>query len=51
MCKVRQAVASTLPKIPESFMTEYETCYDKSYQTQEIALYYLWDNFPENPTA
>jgi aminopeptidase N len=50
--QVRQAVASTLPKIPESFMTEYESLlHDKSYQTQEIALYYLWNNFPENRTA
>src|SRR5690606_21035152 len=24
---------------------------DKSYQTQEIALYFLWKNFPENRSA
>ncbi|TRX35789.1 M1 family metallopeptidase [Flavobacterium sp. ZT3R18] len=44
--QVRQAVASTLQKIPEEFRTEYETLLnDKSYQTQESALYYLWNNF------
>lgn len=46
--KVRQAVAETLNKIPESFRMQYETLLDdKSYQTQEIALYNLWNNFPE----
>jgi aminopeptidase N len=49
--QVRQAVASTLQKIPEEFRTEYETLLDdKSYQTQEVALYYLWNNF-ENRRA
>jgi aminopeptidase N len=44
--QVRQAVASTLQKIPEEFRTEYETLLnDKSYQTQESALYYLWNSF------
>lgn len=47
--KVRQAVAENLSKIPEGFRTHYETLLeDKSYQTQEIALYFLWKNFPEN---
>ncbi|MFH7015641.1 M1 family metallopeptidase [Flavobacterium sp. FlaQc-47] len=47
--QVRQAVAASLPKIPEDFRTSYETLLnDKSYQTQEIALYYLWKNFPEH---
>jgi aminopeptidase N len=46
--QVRQAVASTLTVIPEEFRTEYESLLDdKSYQTQEIALYDLWNNFPE----
>ncbi|MFV8343286.1 M1 family metallopeptidase [Flavobacterium sp. XS2P39] len=46
--QVRQAVAATLNKIPESFKEQYETLLnDKSYQTQEIALYNLWNNFPE----
>lgn len=47
--QVRQAVAGSLAKIPEDFRTEYETLLnDKSYQTQEIALYYLWKNFPDH---
>nr|WP_314896804.1 M1 family metallopeptidase [uncultured Flavobacterium sp.] len=46
--QVRQAVAASLNKIPESFRVQYETLLDdKSYQTQEIALYNLWNNFPE----
>ena len=50
--QVRQAVAASLLKIPEGFRTEYETLLDdKSYQTQEIALYYLWRNFPEHRIA
>lgn len=45
--QVRQALASTLQKIPEEFRAEYETLLDdKSYQTQELALYNLWNNFP-----
>ncbi|UQD56931.1 M1 family metallopeptidase [Flavobacterium sp. K5-23] len=47
--QVRQAVASSLTKIPEDFRTLYETLLeDKSYQTQEFALYQLWNNFPEH---
>ncbi|MES2239049.1 MAG: M1 family metallopeptidase [Bacteroidota bacterium] len=46
---VRQAVAYTLPKIPEEFRASYETFLDdESYQTQEIALLYLWRNFPNH---
>jgi aminopeptidase N len=46
--QVRQAVATALPNIPKEFREEYETLlHDRSYQTQEIALYYLWNNFPE----
>ncbi|AOW10171.1 M1 family metallopeptidase [Flavobacterium gilvum] len=49
--QVRQAVASTLQKIPEEFRTDYENFLnDKSYQTQELALFYLWNNF-ENKRA
>ncbi|MDI5950924.1 M1 family metallopeptidase [Flavobacterium yafengii] len=45
---VRQAVAASLNEISESFRTQYETLLeDKSYQTQEITLYNLWNNFPE----
>ena len=46
--QVRQTVASTLTKIPEDFRSRYETLLDDpSYQTQEIALYWLWRNFPD----
>jgi aminopeptidase N len=45
---VRQAVAQTTNPIPENFRLQYETLLDdKSYQTQEIALFTLWNNFPE----
>ena len=46
---VRQEVAAGLSQIPEDFRLDYESLLnDKSYQTQEIALYYLWKNFPEH---
>lgn len=49
--QVRQDVATTLNKIPEEFRSEYETLLDdKSYQTREIALYWLWKNFPDHRT-
>jgi len=49
--QVRQAVAGSLSKIPEDFRTHYETLLDdKSYQTHEIALFYLWKNFPDHRT-
>ncbi|MCC9065070.1 M1 family metallopeptidase [Flavobacterium piscisymbiosum] len=49
--QVRQAVAGSLSKIPEDFRTHYETLLDDtSYQTQEIALFYLWKNFPDHRT-
>ena len=49
--QVRQDVATTLTKIPEDFRLAYETLLDdKSYQTQEIALYWLWKNFPDHRT-
>jgi len=45
--QVRQAVAASLKEIPESFRADYETLlYDKSYETQEIALFNLWSQFP-----
>ncbi len=47
--QVRQAVAVTLNAIPEEFRLDYETLLDdKSYQTQEVALYNLWQDFPNN---
>lgn len=46
--QLRQTVAAALNEIPESFRTQYETLLeDKLYQTQELALYNLWSNFPE----
>jgi aminopeptidase N len=45
--QVRQAVAITNTKTKD-FRVQYESLLDdKSYQTQEIALFYLWNNFPE----
>jgi aminopeptidase N len=45
---VRQAVAATMAEIPESFRAQYETLLnDKSYETQEIALFNLWKEFPD----
>ncbi|WP_133524003.1 M1 family metallopeptidase [Flavobacterium sp. 245] len=47
--QIRQTVAETLTKIPDDFRSEYETLLnDQSYQTQEIALYWLWRNFPDH---
>lgn len=47
--KVRQAVASTVTNIPELFREKYETLLnDKSYETQEIALFNLWKSFPQH---
>ncbi|WP_348812584.1 M1 family metallopeptidase [Flavobacterium maritimum] len=49
--QVRQAVSATITAISEDFRPQYETLLkDKSYQTQEIALYHLWNNFPQNRT-
>ncbi|URM35744.1 M1 family metallopeptidase [Flavobacterium anhuiense] len=49
--RVRQNLAGSLTKIPEDFRANYETLLDdKSYQTQEIALYWLWRNFPDHRT-
>ena len=49
--QVRQVVTSILTKIPEEFRIQYESLLnDKSYQNQEIALYNLWNNFPEHRT-
>ncbi|RFN60165.1 M1 family metallopeptidase [Marixanthomonas ophiurae] len=45
---VRQAVANTLATIPKELQTDYESLLnDKSYVTQEAALYNLWINFPK----
>ncbi|GEP50619.1 aminopeptidase [Flavobacterium noncentrifugens] len=45
--QVRQAVATSLKEIPENFRADYETLLnDRSYETQEIALFNLWNQFP-----
>ncbi|MDX6183015.1 M1 family metallopeptidase [Flavobacterium sp. Fl-77] len=47
--QIRQTVAATVTKIPEDFRAEYETLLeDKSYQTQEVALFWLWKSFPSH---
>ncbi|CDF78829.1 aminopeptidase [Formosa agariphila KMM 3901] len=46
--EVRQTIAQTLRTIPSELQSAYETLLsDKSYQTQEMALYNLWSNFPD----
>jgi aminopeptidase N len=50
--QVRQTVAALMNNIPQEFRIQYETLLDdKSYQTQEIALYNLWNNFQEQRFA
>ncbi|NEV93675.1 M1 family metallopeptidase [Psychroflexus sp. YR1-1] len=45
---VRQAVASSLKKVPKELKTAYESLLeDKSYLTIERALLHLWMSFPE----
>jgi aminopeptidase N len=47
--QIRQAVAAILTSIPEEFRIQYESLLDdKSYQTQEMVLYNLWNNFLEH---
>ncbi|WP_350285682.1 M1 family metallopeptidase [uncultured Croceitalea sp.] len=47
--EVRQAVAMVLPKIPKTLQDDFESMLmDKSYLTQEIVLYKLWEAFPEH---
>lgn len=46
---VRRAVAESTSVIPEVFKSQYETLLeDSSYQTKEIALVNLCENFPED---
>lgn len=46
---VRQAIASQLDRIPDSFKADYETLLaDDSYATKEAALIHLATNFPES---
>lgn len=47
--KVRQAIAKYITKISTELKEAYESLlHDKSYITIEIALYNLWNNFPDN---
>ena len=47
--KVRQALAQSFTKIPESYKSQFETLLnDKSYITKEIALFKLWSNFKDD---
>ncbi|RZJ31911.1 MAG: M1 family peptidase [Flavobacterium sp.] len=46
--KVRQAVAQTIGKFPESFYGEFSTLLDdQSYITQELATAIIWKLFPD----
>lgn len=46
---IRQAVANSIEQIPDSFKSDYETLLnDKSYETKEIALIRLFNQFPDN---
>lgn len=46
--KVRQALAQSFIKIPSEYKKQFETLLnDESYLTQEIALFRLWSNFPD----
>ncbi|MBD0832139.1 M1 family metallopeptidase [Aestuariibaculum sediminum] len=47
--EVRQGIATSVTKIPESLKLEYESLLsDASYLTVEAALINLWRNFPED---
>lgn len=49
--KVRQAVAMSLDSIPQYLKADFENLLkDQSYVTQEVALFKLWQAFPENRT-
>ena len=46
--KARQAIANTLTNIPSVLQKDFESLLgDKSYVTQEVALYKLWVSFPQ----
>lgn len=49
--KARQAIAFSLEKVPSELQEDFETLLkDRSYKTQESALYRLWTDFPNNRT-
>ena len=46
---VRQSIAMSMQKIPASLKSEFESLLeDKSYLTQEAALFKLWEQFPSD---
>ena len=46
---IRQKIANLFQKIPLEFKADYETLLtDESYQTQEMALFHLWNSFENN---
>ena len=46
---VRQAIATSMQKIPASLKTEFESLLDdESYLTKEAALFKLWEQFPSD---
>lgn len=50
--KVRQALVLSIDSIPRQFKRDFESFLkDKSYITQEVALFKLWQAFPENRNA
>ncbi|KAA2217246.1 M1 family metallopeptidase [Maribacter flavus] len=49
--EVRQALAMSIPKVTPEFKVNFESfLQDKSYLTQEYALFKLWEAFPEDRT-
>lgn len=47
--KTRQAIAESFSTIPKTLKSEFESLLkDRSYRTQEAALFLLWNTFPEN---
>jgi len=49
---VRQAIVANVKDIPKTLQSEFESLLnDNSYQTKELALYTLWQNFPQNRLA
>lgn len=49
---VRQAIVANSKVIPKVLQSEFESLLaDKSYKTQELALFSLWQNFPQKRTT
>jgi aminopeptidase N len=46
---IRQAIVANVKEIPKALQSEFESLLkDNSYQTNELALYALWSQFPNN---